>query len=114
MSDRSSPIHVELSPKFQRQLKSLAKRYRRIRKDVEPVTQQLAAGQTPGVQITGIDYPVYKVRIKNRDVQKGKSAGYRLIYYLKAANLIVLLSIYSKADQANISVSQIEDILSEL
>jgi mRNA-degrading endonuclease RelE of RelBE toxin-antitoxin system len=67
-----------------------------------------------GVQVPGIDYPIYKVRIKNSDIQKGKSAGYRLIYYLEAADLIILLAIYSKSDRANINIQEIEDILSEM
>ncbi|EKV00354.1 cytotoxic translational repressor of toxin-antitoxin stability system [Leptolyngbya sp. PCC 7375] len=114
MPDQSSPIRIELAPTFQRQLKTLAKRYRNIRKDIEPITQQLAAGHMIGIQVPSIDYPVYKVRIKNSDIQKGKSAGYRLIYYLKAADLIILLTIYSKADQANISTSELEHILTEM
>ena len=114
MPDESSPIRIELAPTFQRQLKKLAKRYRSNRKALEPITHQLATGQMLGVQIPGIDYPVYKVRIKNSDIQKGKSAGYRMIHYLKTADLIILLTIYSKADQANISTSEIEDILTEM
>ncbi len=114
MPDELSSIRIELAPTFQRQLKKLAKRYRSIRKDVESITQQLAAGQMIGVQVPGIDYPVYKVRIKNSDIQKGKSSGYRMIYYLKTADLIILLTIYSKADRANINISEIEEILAEM
>ncbi|MCP2726950.1 hypothetical protein NJ959_00465 [Symplocastrum sp. BBK-W-15] len=32
------------------------------------------------VEVTGIIYFILKVRVKNSNIQKGKSAGYRLIY----------------------------------
>ena len=113
MPDEQPSIQVELTPAFQRQLRKLAKRYRSIRKDVESVTHQLAAGNLLGDQLAGIGYAIYKVRIKNSDIQKGKSAGYRLIYYLETASLIILLTIYSKSDRSDITVREIEDILAE-
>ncbi|MEL6136866.1 MAG: type II toxin-antitoxin system RelE/ParE family toxin [Cyanobacteria bacterium J06628_6] len=113
MSDESSPVQVELSSSFQRQLRKLAKRYRSIRKDLDSVTQQLSAGNLLGVQVPGFEGSVYKVRVRNSDIQKGKSAGYRVIYYLKATDLIILLAIYSKSDLADMSVEEIRDILAE-
>lgn len=114
MTDDKTPIQIELAPTFQRQLRKLAKRYRSIQKDLEPIIEQLSQRNLLGVQVPGIDYPVYKVRIKNSDTQKGKSAGYRLIYYLETADLIILLAIYSKSDRANISVQEIKAILEEM
>lgn len=49
-----------------------------------------------GVEISGIDYQVFKLRVKNSDIQKGKSGGYRLIYYVKTEQGIILLTIYTK------------------
>ncbi|TAH15619.1 MAG: hypothetical protein EAZ09_23650 [Oscillatoriales cyanobacterium] len=76
------PIAIELTPRFQRDLRTLAKRYRNIRNDIQPVIEQLQAGELPGSRIPGMEYEIFKVRIKNSDIQKGKSAGYRAIYYL--------------------------------
>ena len=50
---------------------------------------------------------MFKARIPNRDAQKGKSGGYRVIYYIKTATRIVLLAIYSKSEQINISTDEI-------
>ena len=56
---------------------------------------------------------VFKVRARNSDIAKGKSSGYRLIYQVKDTALVVLVTIYSKLDQADISPAQIRRILAE-
>jgi hypothetical protein len=56
---------------------------------------------------------VYKLRVKNSNIQKGKSAGYRLIYLLESETSILLLTIYSKAEKADITVGDINLILGE-
>jgi mRNA-degrading endonuclease RelE of RelBE toxin-antitoxin system len=58
-----------------------------------------------------VGYSVFKVRIKNSNNQKGKSGGYRFIYYLKTDTQIVLITVYSKSDQGDISVETIHRII---
>ncbi len=76
-------IEITYSVAFKRQLRQLARRYRRIKSDLDPLITALQAGDTPGDQIAGTGYTLYKVRLKNSDNQKGKSGGYRVIYYLQ-------------------------------
>jgi mRNA-degrading endonuclease RelE of RelBE toxin-antitoxin system len=64
-----------------------------------------------GNQIPDVGYSVFKVRIKNSDNQKGKSGGYRFIYYLKTDTQIVLITIYSKSDQGDILAETIYRII---
>ena len=92
MQNNNEPLLIEiaLTPRFQRDLRELAKRYRYIRTDIQPLIDQLQAGEIPGDRIAGIKYQVFKVRIKNSNIQKGKSGGYRVIYYLKNAQGIVV------------------------
>lgn len=52
---------VRYSDTFKRQLQRLSRKYRHIRLDVQPLVSQLEAGETPGDQITGTGYTVYKV-----------------------------------------------------
>ena len=52
-----------------------------------------------------------KVRIKNSDTQKGKSGGYRLIYWIVSPELSVLLDIYSKSDQENTTLNEVRQII---
>jgi len=75
---------VETAPTFERDLKRLGRRYRRIRSDLEPLIEQLVAGETPGDRLQGVPAVAYKVRLTNRDARRGKSGGYRVIYCLPA------------------------------
>ena len=107
------PIQIEVTPRFQRDLRTLAKRYRNIRNDIQPVIEQLQAGELPGDRIPGMEYEIFKVRIKNSDIQKGQSAGYRAIYYLKTSDSIVLVTIYSKSDLSDIAAETVREILAQ-
>jgi mRNA-degrading endonuclease RelE of RelBE toxin-antitoxin system len=106
-------VRVDLTPRFKRDLRDLAKRYRHIRSDLQPLIEQLQAGKLPGDAISGTNYTVFKVRLKNSDIQKGKSGGYRVIYYLKTEERIVLATIYSKSDISDIGVEIIETAIAQ-
>ena len=104
-------VEVQLTPEFQRKLKVLAKKYRQIQADLQPILEQLQMGSFLGDQIYGIGSTVMKVRIRNSDSQRGKSGGYRLIYWISSTELIILLDIYSKSDQQDIEVAEIRQII---
>jgi len=110
MTDAPS-IQILFTPDFQGQLRKLAKRYRNIRSDLQPLFNDLESGNCPGDQIRGTTYTVFKVRIKNSDIQKGKSSGYRVIYQLRDKIYILLVSIYSKSDEATLTASEISEII---
>jgi len=111
MQSEPSPIQIALTPRFKRDLRELAKRYRSIRSDIQPLIEQLQAGQTPGDRIAGVKYQVFKVRLQNSNIQKGKSGGYRVIYYLKNEQNIILATIYSKSDLSDISLQVISEVI---
>lgn len=113
MQNESPTIKVRFTDKFKRNLRALAKKYRSIRKDIQPIIAQLEAGELPGDRIAGIDYAIQKVRVRNSDIQKGKSAGYRVIYYIKTNTNIILITIYSKSEREDISTKEIKQILTE-
>ncbi len=106
-------IEIALTRRFQRDLRTLAKRYRHVRQDIQPLIDQLQAGELPGDRIPSMEYTVFKVRLKNSDIQKGKSAGYRAIYYLQLSDRIVLVTLYSKSDRSDVTVADVRDILTE-
>lgn len=56
-----SLIEIELAPTFQRRVRVLAKRYRSIRKDIEPTIQQLRSGQLVGDRSSGMGDEIFKV-----------------------------------------------------
>jgi mRNA-degrading endonuclease RelE of RelBE toxin-antitoxin system len=105
------PVQVTFSAQFGRDVRRLGKRYRSIRLDIQPLIQQLESGELPGDQIPDMEYTVFKVRIKNSSIQKGKSGGYRVIYYLKTHDQILLVTMYSKSDQSDITAAEIREIL---
>jgi len=51
--------------------------------------------------------------VRNSDIRKGKHSGYRPVYHLKTPTNIILVTIYSKLDQADVSAEQIRRILIE-
>lgn len=106
-------IQVIVSPTFNRNLRTLAKKYRSIRNDIQPIIEQLTRGELPGDQIAGVGYAVFKLRVRNSDTQKGKSGGYRLIYYVQTARGIVLLTLYTKSEQVDIAAEDIQNIITE-
>ena len=114
MPDNSNgSVRIEFTPEFKRNLRFLVKKYHHIRSDVEPVINQLLKGEVVGDQVPKAPHPVFKVRIINSDIGKGKRSGYRLIYYLKTPKWIILITIYSKLDQSDITADKIRRILSE-
>ena len=51
--------------------------------------------------------------MKNSDNRKGKSGGYRLVYYLKTSVNVLLLTIYSKSEQDDIAAEDLRAIIEE-
>jgi len=115
MQNDDPPEHIQIvfTPELKRNLRALAKKYRHVRSDVKPVIEQLQSGEIIGDQVPRTRYTIFKVRIRNSDIQKGKRSGYRLIYHLKKPTNIILVTIYSKLDQADVSAEQIRRILKE-
>lgn len=61
----------------------------------------------------GVGVSIFKVRVCNRDASKGTRGGYRVIYYVALPTLTILVTIYSKNEQSDISAAQIRRILKE-
>jgi mRNA-degrading endonuclease RelE of RelBE toxin-antitoxin system len=114
MPDSPKPsVEVLFTPEFKRNIRALAKKYRHIQEDVKPIIEQIQRGEFIGDQIQGTGYTIFKVRIRNTDTSRGKSGGYRVIYYLKTATAVILVTIYSKNEQSDISATTIKKILAE-
>jgi mRNA-degrading endonuclease RelE of RelBE toxin-antitoxin system len=111
MKTEPPTVQVEFTPEFERQIRILYKRYRQIRSDVQLVIEQLQTGAIPGDRLSGLNVNALNVRVKNSDIQKGKSAGYRIIYQVETPTKITVLTIYSKSDQSNIDAKEIEQII---
>ena len=106
-------IEVEYTLEFKRNIRQLIKKYPSIRCDIEPIIQGLQQGELLGDRIQHSGYVIYKLRVKNSDNRKGKSAGYRIIYYLKTVVNIVLVTIYSKSEQSDITANELKTIIKQ-
>jgi len=108
-----SATEVYFTPESKPHLRALAKKYPHIRSDVQPIIEQIEQGNFVGDQVQGTSYTIVKVRIRNRDASRGKSGGYRVIYYVKTTKMVILVTIYSKTEQSDISPAKIRRILAE-
>lgn len=114
MQNKMFPIKLGFSPEFKKNLANLAKKYRHIKSDLAPLLEDLQNGLTPGDRVPGTRYIIYKERIKNSDLGKGKSAGYRLIYQVQNYDTVNLIAIYAKSDQPDIRPHEIERIIRDI
>jgi len=113
MSNNPQFVNIDLTPEYRNNLKKLAKKYRNIRSDTQGLIEKLQKGLVLGDRLSGFgdNCYVYKVRAKNSNIQKGKSGGYRIIYLLESKTSILLLTIYSKSEQEDITTEQVKRIL---
>ncbi|MEA2017209.1 MAG: type II toxin-antitoxin system RelE/ParE family toxin [Campylobacterota bacterium] len=100
------------TPEFIKNLKSLSKKYKNIKKDVLELANQLETNPTIGTELGN---NTFKIRVKNSDNNKGKSAGYRVVTYcineLKEINLV---TIYTKSEKENILDLELIELIKQI
>jgi mRNA-degrading endonuclease RelE of RelBE toxin-antitoxin system len=100
------------SEEFKKKTKILQKKYRNIKQDIELLVKELLDNPFMGIELGN---NTYKIRIKNSDNNKGKSAGYRVItYVVDKENKIFLVSIYSKSKHENILDNELKELIEDL
>jgi mRNA-degrading endonuclease RelE of RelBE toxin-antitoxin system len=89
-------VSIRFSDELEENLYRLSRRFCNIRSDVQPIIELLQQGNILGDRIGGVgeEYVVYKVRIRNSNLQKGKSAEYRFIYQVDSPTSILRLQFY--------------------
>jgi mRNA-degrading endonuclease RelE of RelBE toxin-antitoxin system len=95
---------------FLKELKALAKKYPKIKKDIEELAKFLAENPFQG---TPLPKSCYKLRIQITGKQSGKRGAGRVITYVAVVNeKAYLLSIYDKSEQSN--NSELDRLLKDL
>ena len=106
---------IKVLPNFAKDLKQLNKKYPSIKEDYSNILNELKLNPYSGVDLGG---GLRKVRMAIKSKGRGKSHGARVITYLlhgsEDEGEINLLTIYDKAERANISRNEIEEILKEM
>ena len=100
------------TPEFIKNLKALKKKYKSIKEDVLRVANELEENPTMG---TKLGSNTFKIRVKNSNNNKGKSAGYRMITYcINEQNELFLVTIYSKTEKENILDLELKELIGKL
>jgi len=101
--------NVKNFPRFDHELKRLAKKYPSLKYEYEALVEDLEKNPEIG---TPLGNNVYKIRLAVASKGKGKSGGARVITYLKTEQgFVYLLSIYDKGEKVTISDKEIKEIL---
>jgi mRNA-degrading endonuclease RelE of RelBE toxin-antitoxin system len=96
-------------PKFEKDLKRLAKKYPSLKNEYIELVQSLKEQPEQG---TALGNNCFKIRLAIASKGKGKSGGARVITCLQIQDTAVyLLSIYDKAEQENIPDKDLQDLL---
>jgi len=97
-------IQILFSEHFKKQLLKLKKKYPNVKGDLLSMTNSF----DPDNEIS-IGRSIYKVRIPSKDMQKGKSGGFRSYLYLyMRKNLLLPLCIYPKSETESISENELQ------
>ncbi len=104
-----------LTVTFQKSIKILKKKFRSVKDDLYSVIRTLEKDPTIGDPIPGWNKEIWKIRAASSDIKRGKSGGFRLIYFWKAGEFkIYLLTAYFKGEKTKIAKREIEDLLKKL
>lgn len=105
---------VLTTDEFDRDVKRLRRKYRRIAEDIRGLLQDFERLGIHGDRIRGLSRLVRKVRLTNRSANRGKSGGFRALYVVDAENVIRLFRIYSKTEEDTLSLFEISRSLDAL
>lgn len=101
--------NVVVTDGFKKHAKSIAKKHRSLKSDLENLIESLEENPTQGEPL-GKD--CYKIRMAISSKGKGKSGGSREITCVKIIDLTAyLLTMYDKGDKESISDNELDDLL---
>ena len=108
------PTRVNTSKAFDRESKRPTRKFPSLEVDVDLLITQLEQDARPGIRLAGSGYTSFNVRLPNRSARRGKSGGFRVIYYERAATLVLLLIVYSKTERSDIPNEVIISLIDEI
>ncbi len=101
---------IETTPRFEKDVKKLHKRFPKIKEDLMQLITELKTNPTMG---THLGENIYKIRLQNSSVSSGKSGGFRVISYYFVADVLYLVTMYSKSDRETILDKELKKIIQE-
>jgi len=103
-------MKFETSELFKKQFKKLSKKYKNIKSDIEIFLRNFETFHETAINIKE---NIFKVRVKNSSKNKGKRGGFRIYYYLKIKDKVILLVIYDKSEIEMIDENLLKDLIDE-
>jgi mRNA-degrading endonuclease RelE of RelBE toxin-antitoxin system len=101
---------VRFIPKFEKELKRLAKKYPSLKNEYVELVQSLKKEPEQGISLGN---NCYKIRLSIQSKGKGKSGGARVITYVTIHhNTVYLLTIFDKSEKENIPDKELNLLLS--
>ena len=109
------PVIVVLTAdEFDRDVKRLRRKYRRIAEDIRGLLEDFERLGIHCDRIRGLPRSVRKVRLTNRSASRGKSGGFRALYVVEGASTIRLIRMYSKTEEDTLTLFEISRTLDSL
>lgn len=100
---------VKFIPKFEKEVKRLAKKYPSFKSDFAVLLSSLKENPSQG---TSLGNECFKIRIAIFSKGKGKSSGARVITCVKIIHeTVYLLTIFDKSEQENITDKELKELL---
>jgi len=100
--------------RFQKDVKTLAKKYRKIKQDLMVLQALLKNNPEQADAIPGLKEKIYKIRLQNSDLVSGKRGGYRIVYFLDREEKVVhLLSMYVKGEKETIRKKELLQLMKQ-
>ena len=106
---------IVLTASFKQSLRQLRRQFRHVKNDVGMAIELLLRMPRLGVVIPG-GSGVRKLRVRNSDLTRGKSGGYRLLYCVEEephATVYVLL-LYAKTGREDVTRRELKRLLDEV
>ena len=104
-------MNFETTKLFDKQAKKLGKKYRNLKTDLKSFINNF---DTLHQSSTTIQKNLYKIRVANSSKNRGKSAGYRIYYYIQLKETTYLLTIYDKSEVEMIDENLLIDLIENL
>ncbi len=107
--------NIFFASSFNRCVRKYRRRFPHIKDDMRAAIKALL--EMPRLApVIPRDYGARKLRVRNSDLTKGKSSGYRLIYYVEEQPkpTIYLLFLYCKLDKSDITSKELKQWMDEL
>jgi mRNA-degrading endonuclease RelE of RelBE toxin-antitoxin system len=100
-------LNVRRTKPFLHSAKALKKNYRNILQDIKAFENELREGKS---NPQSLGHNIFKHRVANRDKNRGKRGGYRVItYFVTENNDVLLIEIYDKGEIENIPIEKIRE-----